>query len=1215
MCFLKADDVVAVGLSDNSVALWDSVRSSVIQRVRSPEKTLLYSMRMWGDSIEALQVASGTIYNEILIWKISPQTMCSSSKEHSTPSNSTQGHIPDHGLQFVAIHLSKLTGHEGSIFRISWSSDGTEVVSVSDDRSARMWLVGGQRKNFRDSGKIIVPDISANLILFGHNARIWDCYVSDSIVITAGEDCTCRVWGKDGSELLMVKEHIGRGIWRCLYDPNSSLLITGGFDSAIKVRVLCSSKGEPKEQDMVLNDVKEKNEIFTISAPKVFQQPGLMDSKSEYIRCLRFMRENILYVATNNGYLHRVEIINPADVRWAELVRVSKEAPIICMDLLTSSGFSLDVEDMVAIGDGKGNVTVVKVSDNLSTHEKALSFTWSAEKERQLLGIFWCRALGSGYLFTTGPRGVLKLWKIGNLLLSGVDNAHLDIEVYCVAVFRSCFGARILCLDASIKEEILICGDQRGNVTIFSLSEALIGGNSSKMVEEIPVIHFKGAHGISSITSISISTLNFDHVEIRTTGGDGCICYFKYDKIVQRLEFTGMKKLKELSSIQSIFTDSNSEKFLTQGNYAIGFTSADFIVWDLVNEIKMLQIPCGGWRRSYSYHLGHVPEYQNCFAYLKDHVIHIQRLWVLSNERKPIPQTVHMQFHGREIHSLCFISTILHSDQNESYLWTATGCEDGTVRLTRYSPIDMESCESKLLGEHVGGSAVRSVYFTSKMHTIGVAENCSAVSKFISHSSPNSKDSKFLLISVGAKQVLTSWVLQCEAPENSLMSFQWLSTHMPPKFASSRRKVENILETAEKGNSVNMSSAPLAESDSSECKKTKPLSFLMDQIENDWRYLAVTAFLLKHIDSRITVCFIVVASSDATLTMKALLLPSRLWFDVAVLVPQTSPILALQNLVVPGFTCSQDGGQVRSIYIIISGSTDGSITFWDLTEIVEDFMKLVLEIQPQMLIDCQKRPQTGRGSQGGRWWRTLRKESSEDGFGESPSKTKVDNNININNTDKVAPGSSSTQGSDPFHHMRSRNSHVLGQNSSVQHEVRPLYILNSVHQSGVNCLHVSRMKESLHPESRTAHCLVSGGDDQAVHCLVFDLVLPLMSPDSPMTPNYITKPVQDEMSSHSLGAYSHHNCSYKLRILSQDKTSSAHSSAVKGIWTDGDWAFSTGLDQRVRCWKVGSSGELREYAHLIISVPEPEALDAVFIGRYQIAVAGRGMQMIEFSPS
>lgn len=58
--------------------------------------------------------------------------------------------------------------------------------------------------------------------------------------------------------------------------------------------------------------------------------------------------------------------------------------------------------------------------------------------------------------------------------------------------------------------------------------------------------------------------------------------------------------------------------------------------------------------------------------------------------RKMYPQNLHMQFHGREMHSLCFILEETQSGKNgkpsvfSGSSWIATGCEDGTVRLTRY---------------------------------------------------------------------------------------------------------------------------------------------------------------------------------------------------------------------------------------------------------------------------------------------------------------------------------------------------------------------------------------------------------------------------------------------------------------------------------------------------------------------------------------------------
>lgn len=99
-----------------------------------------------------------------------------------------------------------------------------------------------------------------------------------------------------------------------------------------------------------------------------------------------------------------------------------------------------------------------------------------------------------------------------------------------------------------------------------------------------------------------------------------------------------------------------------------------------------------------------------------------------------------------------------------------------------------------------------------------------------------------LLISVGAKQVLTSWLLKerkCSKAGNdtigpssgmfSSVSFQWLSTHMPIKCSGTHKKMENIDEL-------------LGDLELKHCRG--------DKYENDWRYLSVTAFLVKRAFSR-----------------------------------------------------------------------------------------------------------------------------------------------------------------------------------------------------------------------------------------------------------------------------------------------------------------------------------------------------------------------------
>ncbi|KAL6972387.1 hypothetical protein U1Q18_047702 [Sarracenia purpurea var. burkii] len=321
-------------------------------------------------------------------------------------------------------------------------------------------------------------------------------------------------------------------------------------------------------------------------------------SKSEYVRCLHFACEDTLYVATNNGYLYHAKLSNIGDVKWTELVRFSEAVPIVCMDLLSGSSPNLPstTEDWVAVGDGKGHMTIVSIIGDVCTPKIGVTSTWSAGLQRQLLGTYWCKSLGNRFIFTSDPRGILRLWRLGGPLQSVPHSSMKNCDVSLIAEFVSCFGIRIMCLDASFEEEVfgfmlpfqvLICGDLRGNLVLFPLLKDLLLG-----------------------TSVASET-----------GGDACICYLEYDRDCQNLEFLGMKQVKELSMVQYV-SDSASSSDLTSGSYAIGFSSTNFLIWNLMTEAKqVVQVPCGGWRRPYSYYLGDVPEMKNCFAFVKHKLI------------------------------------------------------------------------------------------------------------------------------------------------------------------------------------------------------------------------------------------------------------------------------------------------------------------------------------------------------------------------------------------------------------------------------------------------------------------------------------------------------------------------------------------------------------------------------------------------------------------
>ena len=70
----------------------------------------------------------------------------------------------------------------------------------------------------------------------------------------------------------------GRGIWRCLFDPSSLIVVTAGFDSTIKVHHLCNSIFHDIVEDKRVSDgLNYDSEIFVVSSPSVSGQYGPLD--------------------------------------------------------------------------------------------------------------------------------------------------------------------------------------------------------------------------------------------------------------------------------------------------------------------------------------------------------------------------------------------------------------------------------------------------------------------------------------------------------------------------------------------------------------------------------------------------------------------------------------------------------------------------------------------------------------------------------------------------------------------------------------------------------------------------------------------------------------------------------------------------------------------------------------------------------------------------
>ena len=240
---------------------------------------------------------------------------------------------------------------------------------------------------------------------------------------------------------------------------------------------------------------------------------------------------------------------------------------------------------------------------------------------------------------------------------------------------------------------------------------------------------------------------------------------------------------------------------------------------------------------------------------------------------------------------------------------------------------------------------------------------------------------------------------------------------------------------------------------------------------------------------------------------------------------------------------------------MISGATDGSIAFWDITESVETFVQQVSSLNIEKSVDCQKRPRTGRGSQGGRQWRSLNSSMSKRRFGGNSVTRKAGDAANTDLLYATCGTSSELNGLESI----SKNCSQAMQNALLESEtsrtdplpeiceIQPIHVINNVHQSGVNCLHLSGMDYQGSENCFLFH-IVSGGDDQALHCLRLKLTQSSAGLDTKiLTPETIKSTIQSESIEKAVYYKSQNQTqNYHIRFFNHYRIASAHSSAIKG---------------------------------------------------------------------
>lgn len=210
-------------------------------------------------------------------------------------------------------------------------------------------------------------------------------------------------------------------------------------------------------------------------------------------------------------------------------------------------------------------------------------------------------------------------------------------------------------------------------------------------------------------------------------------------------------------------------------------------------------------------------------------------------------------------------------------------------------------------------------------------------------------------------------------------------------------------------------------------------------------------------------------------------------------------------------------------------------------------MKRLSSLHQEMFIDFQKRPRTGRGSQGGRRRRSLstvtKGRPSKDLVtkkGEDDTNLSTQNQVPRESSSKVDISEANTTCPQPVCCTSSELILSTSNSSSELCEIQPIHVLTNAHQSGVNCLHVAAVNSSECVSNCCLYRVISGGDDQALQCLTFDLSVLSESPISEIMES------ESECAKKFIFHSEDYNHKYMARFLSSHKIASAHSSAIKG---------------------------------------------------------------------
>lgn len=224
----------ALLFSQNFVQLWNLDTNELVDTIKCQQTCMLYSGTIVGESWEDLQFASGTIFNQVLLWS-------SKARDKSTGEGLVE---------------RKLIGHEGVLFGIEFNESRTMCLTMSDDRSIRIW-------------DLLHESQDSQIVLKGHEGRVWGARfaMEDTAVVSISEDSSCRLWDLSTKSCVACWDgHGGKHVWSFDVCKTSNIVATGGGDGGIRVWCLddLNRKNRSSLDDMLVLPIAKDEKVLTL---------------------------------------------------------------------------------------------------------------------------------------------------------------------------------------------------------------------------------------------------------------------------------------------------------------------------------------------------------------------------------------------------------------------------------------------------------------------------------------------------------------------------------------------------------------------------------------------------------------------------------------------------------------------------------------------------------------------------------------------------------------------------------------------------------------------------------------------------------------------------------------------------------------------------------------------------------------------------------------